>query len=157
MSKEHEHDSQMVDDLDNDVSVEMAQLQKLADDITGSQALPLTAEQQAEADEQARINETNANAAAVFDAQYEQAIATGVNTLWTLAAPNWRLEEAELTPMAQLTKMVIDKHFPNAMENAGPEVMLGMIALTVVSSRVAAGIPPRGELPKPKEAINAED
>lgn len=156
MNKEPINDSQATD-LDNDLSLEMAQLQKIADEISGAQAIPLTAEQQAEADAQAQADQINADAAAVFDAQYEQAVGAGVNALWTLAAPNWTLEEAELIPMAKLTKMVIDKHFPNAMDNAGPEVMLGMIALTVVSSRMAAGIPPRGKIPKKEDAEHVED
>ncbi|ELH7949894.1 hypothetical protein Q9F39_001365 [Vibrio fluvialis] len=155
-NEEISHDTPEIEN-DNDLSMEMAQLSKIAAEIDGAQAVPLTDDEQAIVDEQARQDELDAQASAVFDAQYEQAVRQGVDALWTMAAPNWKLEESELTPMAQLTKMVIDKHFPNAMENAGPEVMLGMVALTVITSRVAAGIPPRGKLSEEKELVDAAD
>lgn len=129
-----------------DVSTEMRQLAALAAEIDGKQIDPLTPEEQAEQFESDRQQTINEQAVAIADEQYLAAVSSGVDALWTLAAPNWKLEEAELAPMAQLTKMVIDKHFPNLTENAGPEVMLGMVALTVITSRVSAGIPPRGEI-----------
>ncbi|MBF4247878.1 hypothetical protein EA004_23310, partial [Vibrio anguillarum] len=129
-----------------DSAREMAQLLAIAKEIDGAQVVPLTEDEQARIDESERVAAIDNAAADAFEAQYEQAVAMGIDALWTTAAPNWKLEEAELTPMAKLTKMVIDKHFPNAAEKMGPEVMLGMIALTAISSRVAAGIPPRGEI-----------
>ncbi|NAW57768.1 MULTISPECIES: hypothetical protein [unclassified Vibrio] len=132
---------------DESVDVEMRQLQQIAAEIDGAQTLPLTENEQAELEETQRQQSIDEQAVALADEQYLAAVQGGVDALWTMAAPNWKLEEAELAPMAQLTKMVIDKHFPNLTENAGPEVMLGMVALSVITSRVSAGIPPRGKIP----------
>ncbi|WP_102786675.1 hypothetical protein [Vibrio cholerae] len=151
------HDTNQIDD-GSDVSVEFEQLQALAAEITAATegARPIPPEEQAQLEEAQRVADINQSASDVFDAQYTKAVEQGVNALWQAAAPNWTLEDAELTPMAELTKMVIDKHFPNAMENAGPEVMLGMVVLTVVSSRLAAGIPPRGKLKGGEDATESD-
>ncbi|WP_425628533.1 hypothetical protein [Vibrio neptunius] len=141
MSEENSHDADI-----QDTSDEMRQLMAIANEIDNTQTLPPTPEEEAEQLEGERVQSINDSAVAIADEQYLAAVSGGVDALWTLAAPNWKLEEAELAPMAQLTKMVIDKHFPNLTENAGPEVMLGMVALSVITSRVAAGIPPRGEI-----------
>ncbi|AOW84211.1 hypothetical protein [Vibrio mimicus] len=152
--------SQDVSQIDDgsDVSAEFEQLQALAAEITAAteSARPISPEEQVQIEEAQRVADINQSASDVFDAQYTEVVKQGVNALWQVAAPNWTLEDAELAPMAQLTKMVIDKHFPNAMENAGPEVMLGMVALTVVSSRLAAGIPPRGKLKGGDDATETE-
>lgn len=134
------------DEHNEDTREEMRQLLAIAQDIDSAQTLPPTPEEESAQQEAQRVEDINNHAVALADEQYLAAVSSGVDALWSLAAPNWKLEEAELAPMAQLTKMVIDKHFPNLTENAGPEVMLGMIALTVVTSRVSAGIPPRGPL-----------
>ncbi|WIE05923.1 hypothetical protein [Vibrio fluvialis] len=155
-NEEISHDTPEIES-DNDLSMEMAQLSKIAAEIDGAQAVPLTDDEQAIADEQARQDELNVQAAAEFDAQYDQAVKMGVDALWTLIAPNWKLEEAELDPMAKLTKMVIDKHCPNIMENATAEFMLGATVLMAIMPRVSAGIPPRGKLSEEKELVDAAD
>lgn len=135
-------------EIDQSIDVEMRQLKQIAQEIDEAQALPLSPEEQAQYDDAERVESINSAAMEVHDAEYTAAVAAGVAALWGIAAPNWTLEEAELMPMAQLTKMVIDKHFPNALEKAGPEVMLGMVCLTAITARVKAGIPPRGPLPE---------
>lgn len=145
---EKAHDETIIDDVGGDVSAELRQLESIAAEIDSTQILPPTQEEEAEQREHERVEQINNEALAIGDAEYLAAVSGGVNALWTFAAPNWKLEEAELAPMAQLTKMVIDKHFPNLTENAGPELMLGMVALSVITSRVSAGIPPRGEIKK---------
>ncbi|MFP1107571.1 hypothetical protein ACK8QL_04330 [Vibrio cholerae] len=150
-------DTNQIDD-GSDVSVEFEQLQALAAEITAATegARPISPEEQAQLEEAQRVADINQSASDVFDAQYTQAIKVGVNTLWQMAAPNWTLEEAELNPMAELTKMVIDKHCPNMMKDAPAEFMLGALVLTVITSRVSAGIPPRGKLKGGEDATESD-
>lgn len=142
----------------SDVSQEMARLKVIAQEIDKAQALPLTEAEQAEQDEAERQQAINSTSMDIADTQYTQAVALGVSSVWTMVFPNWQPldKDAELMPMAELTRIVIDKHFPNAVEKAGPEVMLGMVCLTAISARMAQGIPPRGKL-KNAELQGADD
>ncbi|RQW61026.1 hypothetical protein EES38_21495 [Vibrio viridaestus] len=130
------------------ISAEVRQLAILGSEIDEQIELPPTPEEQAEAKENERQQDINSASMDIADTQYTQMVAMGVNSAWTMAFPNWQAldRDAELMPMAELTRMIIDKHFPNIAEKAGPEVMLGMIALTAISARAATGVPPRGKI-----------
>jgi hypothetical protein len=128
---------------DSETDIAMRQLEQLAGEIDKAQALPATPEEQAEQEEHERQQDINRAALGVADDEYTKAVGLGVNAAWSMAFPNWELEEAELNPMAHLTRMVIDKHFPDAMEKAGPEVMLFGVVAMAITARVRAGIPAR--------------
>ncbi|WCE31105.1 hypothetical protein [Vibrio sp. SCSIO 43137] len=135
----------------SDVSHELAQMRAIAAEIDGAQALPLTPEEQQAADEAERRQSIDSAAVDIADSQAEAIVAGGVDAIWSLAFPNWKLEEAELKPIAQLSKLLLDKHCPNLVEKGGPEIALGIAVAGVVMSRTQAGIPPRGELPSKGE------
>ena len=136
----------MTDEMDNNIDNEMRQLEIIAKEISEAQAVPLSEEEQAEYDEAARQESLNKAAHELADEEYTAAISAGIGTLWKLAAPNWALENEEQEALAQLTKVVIDKHCPNMDKKLTPEVMLGMTCLAIIAPRIQSGIPPRGKI-----------
>ncbi|MBF4444084.1 hypothetical protein, partial [Vibrio anguillarum] len=66
-----------------DSAREMAQLLAIAKEIDGAQVVPLTEDEQARIDESERVAAIDNAAADAFEAQYEQAVAIGIDALWT--------------------------------------------------------------------------
>lgn len=132
---------------ENNVEVEARQLSVLAQEIEQGLQLPPTQEEREQRAEDIRQQDINSASMDIADTQYTEAIGTVIEFGWSLAFPNWQLSGAEIHPMANLTRLVIDKHLPNMMEKAGPEVALASVVGMTLMTHARSGVPPRGALP----------
>ena len=69
------------------------------------------------------------------------------NPLFAVLAPNWEVQPAECEALAGAYATVIDKWFPDAASNTGPELAAALVTVAVIQPRIGKPrrVPVEGE------------